>query len=67
MDRWPRVIINLEILTIYCDQVKEDDMVKACSTQEYKRNGYRILVRKPEGKILLGRPRYKSKIFPVIK
>jgi hypothetical protein len=29
----------------------------ACSTNEEKRNAYRILVGKPEGKIPLGRPR----------
>jgi hypothetical protein len=29
------------------------------STNEEKRNAYGILVRKPEGKRLLGRPRYR--------
>jgi hypothetical protein len=29
----------------------------ACSTNGEKRNAYRILVEKPEGKRLLGRPR----------
>jgi hypothetical protein len=28
---------------------------RTCNTQEEKRNAYRILVRKPEAKILLGR------------
>jgi hypothetical protein len=28
-----------------------------CSTSGYKRNAYRILVRKPEGKRPIGRPR----------
>jgi hypothetical protein len=32
-------------------------MGRACSTNGEKRNAYRILVRKPEGKRLLGRPR----------
>jgi hypothetical protein len=31
----------------------------AYSTNEEKRNGYSILVRKPEGKKLLGRPRHR--------
>jgi hypothetical protein len=32
-------------------------MGRACSTNGAKRNSYRILVGKPEGKRLLGRPR----------
>jgi hypothetical protein len=32
-------------------------MVEACSTNAEKRNAYRLLVRKPEGKRPLGRPR----------
>jgi hypothetical protein len=32
-------------------------MGRACSTKGEKRNPYRILVRKPEGKRPLGRPR----------
>jgi hypothetical protein len=39
------------------DQVKEDKMGRACSTHGEKRNPYRILVGKPEGKRPLGRPR----------
>jgi hypothetical protein len=38
-------------------QVKEDEMDRACSTNVEKRNTYRILVGKPEGKRPLGRPR----------
>jgi hypothetical protein len=38
------------------DQVKEDEMGRACSTNGEKRNAYRILVGKPEGKRPLGRP-----------
>jgi hypothetical protein len=37
--------------------VKEDEMGRACSTNRKKRNAYRILVGKPEGKRPLGRPR----------
>jgi hypothetical protein len=33
-------------------------MGRACSTNGETRNAYRILVGKPEGKRLLGRPRY---------
>jgi hypothetical protein len=39
------------------DQVKEYKMGRACSTNGEKRNSYRILVGKPEGKRPLGRPR----------
>jgi hypothetical protein len=39
------------------DQVKEDEMGRACSTNGGKRNAYRILVGKPEGKRPLGKPR----------
>jgi hypothetical protein len=37
------------------DQVKEDEMGGACSTNGANRNAYRILVGKPEGKRPLGR------------
>jgi hypothetical protein len=37
--------------------IKEDEMGRACSTNGEKRNAYRILVGKPEGKRPLGRPR----------
>jgi hypothetical protein len=40
-----------------CDQVKEDEMGRACSTNGEKRNAYRILVGKPERKRQMGRPR----------
>jgi hypothetical protein len=36
---------------------KEDEMGRACSKNGEKRNAYRILVGKPEGKRPLGRPR----------
>jgi hypothetical protein len=34
-------------------------MGRACSTNVNKRNAYRILVGRPEGKRLLGRPRHR--------
>jgi hypothetical protein len=40
------------------DQVVEDEMGGACSTNEgQKRNAYGLLVQKPEGNRPLGRPR----------
>jgi hypothetical protein len=39
------------------DQVKEDEMGRACSTNGEKRDPYRILVGKPEEKGALRRPR----------
>jgi hypothetical protein len=42
-------------------KVKEDEMGRACSTHEAKRNAYRILVEKPEGKRPLERLRYRWK------
>jgi hypothetical protein len=39
------------------DEVKEDEMGRACSTNWAKRNEYWILVGKPEGKRSPGRPR----------
>jgi hypothetical protein len=42
---------------VHNDQVKEDEMGRACSTTGVKRYVYRILVRKPEGKRPIGRPR----------
>jgi hypothetical protein len=41
----------------YNDQIKEDEMDRECSTNEEKRNAYRILVGKTGGKRPLGRPR----------
>jgi hypothetical protein len=40
---------------IYNDEVKEDEMGRACSTNRERRNAYRILVGKPEGRRPLGR------------
>jgi hypothetical protein len=37
--------------------VEEDEMGGSCSTNGEKRNAYRLLVGKPEGKRPLGRPR----------
>jgi hypothetical protein len=39
------------------DHVKKDYMGGVCSTNREKRNAYRILVRKPEGKRPLGIPK----------
>jgi hypothetical protein len=39
------------------DQVKEDEIGRACSTHGEKRKSYSVLVGKPEGKRPLGRPR----------
>jgi hypothetical protein len=39
------------------DQIEEDEMGGACVTNGEKRNAYRLLVGKPEGKRPLGRPR----------
>jgi hypothetical protein len=38
----------------YNNQFDEDEMDRARSTHEEKTNAYRVLVRKPEGKGLLG-------------
>jgi hypothetical protein len=37
--------------------VKEDELGRACNTNGEKRNAYRVLVGKPEGKRPLERPR----------
>jgi hypothetical protein len=41
------------------NQVKEDEIGRACSTNGEKRNAYRLLVGKPEGKRPQGRPRHR--------
>jgi hypothetical protein len=41
----------------YNDQVKEYEIGRACNTYGEKRNAYRFLMGKPEGKRSLGRPR----------
>jgi hypothetical protein len=38
---------------------KDDEMGRACSTNGEKRNAYRVLVGKPEGKRRRGRPRHE--------
>jgi hypothetical protein len=42
------------------NQVAKDEMGGSCSTNGGKRNAYRLLVGKPEGKRPLGRPRHRS-------
>jgi hypothetical protein len=44
---------------IFNYQVTEDEMGRICSTNGTKRNAYRTLVGKQEGRIPLGRPRYR--------
>jgi hypothetical protein len=52
------IIFNKEIQpNISNDEVKEYEMGRACSMNGAKRYACRILVRKPEGKRPLGRPR----------
>jgi hypothetical protein len=41
------------------DQVEEDEIGGACSTNGEKRNAYRLSVRKPEGKRPLGRLKHR--------
>jgi hypothetical protein len=40
--------------------VKEDEIGRACSTHGAKRNAYRVLVGRPEGKGPLGRPGWED-------
>jgi hypothetical protein len=41
------------------NQVEEDEMGGSCSLMGEKRNTYRVLVGKPEGRRPLGRPRHR--------
>jgi hypothetical protein len=43
----------------YNDQANEEEKNRACSAHGEKRNAYRILVGKPEGKERIGRPRHR--------
>jgi hypothetical protein len=45
----------LAIFNWYNDQIKEDEMSRACSTHREKMNAYMILMGEPEGKRALGR------------
>jgi hypothetical protein len=49
------------LLTLYCsvDKIEKNDMGGACSAYGERRGGYRVLVRKPEGKRPNGRPRHR--------
>jgi hypothetical protein len=51
------ITCTLRQVRIINDQIKEDEMDRACSTNGTKRNLYRILVGKPKGKKPPGRPR----------
>jgi hypothetical protein len=52
---------NLYSLPNIIRMIKEDEMGKACSTNGEKRNAYRVLVGKPEGKRPLGKSRCELK------
>jgi hypothetical protein len=61
-----RKLHNKELHNLYTSpsiirmiSVKEDEMGRACSTNGTKRNAYRILMGKPEGKRPLGRQRHR--------
>jgi hypothetical protein len=45
------------------DEVKEDEMDKACSMNGAKGNECRVLVEKPEGKRPLGRPKRRCEKY----
>jgi hypothetical protein len=48
---------NKELNDIYCGKIEKNEMGGACGTYGEKRGVHRVLVRKPEGKMPLGRPR----------
>jgi hypothetical protein len=47
------------MVNIIYEQIKEDEMSRACSTHGGIIDAYSVLVVKPEGKRLLGRPRLR--------
>jgi len=60
-----RRLLNEELCNLYTssyiimhDKIKEDEMGRYVSCMEDMRNEYKILVREPEGKRPLGRPRH---------
>jgi hypothetical protein len=53
---WSCAVFCIGSVQIY-DEVKEDEICRACSTNGGKRNAYRIFVGNPEGKRPLGRLR----------
>jgi hypothetical protein len=50
---WSSITCTLRQIN-YNDKIKKDEMGRACNTDKEKRNAYRILVGKPEGKRPLG-------------
>jgi hypothetical protein len=52
-----RSFITCTLFNNYSDQVKENEMGRASGMNGEKRNAYRTLMRQPEGKKPLGRPR----------
>jgi hypothetical protein len=52
-----RKLHNEELRDLYSSKVEVDEMGGSCITNGEKRKAYRLLVGKPEGTRLLGRPR----------
>jgi hypothetical protein len=55
------VIVVVIIIIIYVIVANEDEIDRACRTHRQKRNAYRILVGKLEGKRPLGRAKHRWK------
>jgi hypothetical protein len=47
----------------YADQIKANEVGRACGTHGKREIVYKVLVRKPEGKRPLGRPRRRYEII----
>jgi hypothetical protein len=61
------VIYQLYVIVIYvifnkyqCDHIKEDYIGRICSTHGGNENGYKISIRKPQGKKTLWRPTHRG-------